>query len=274
MVENLFNFPMMAVVKKLIGFFQTATFKALTRFCLSGLWPENSSHPLCGWALIQKPIYPWNLKPEEAMALQTKLSARVIRISRIKRDDIVKVAGVDTAYRKGTAYAAVVVMNLSGLKILEEAVAAKPVRFPYVPGLFSFREGPVILEALDKLKTAPDLLMLDGQGVAHPRRFGIASHIGLMTDIPAIGCAKSRLVGDYKEPPLTRGGISYLTDGSETIGTVVRTRPGVKPIFVSIGHLMDLNDSIQIVLKSCRGYRLPEPIRRAHHLSQNQKYRH
>ncbi len=240
MVDILFNFPMMAVVEK----------------------------------MTQKPGHPWNLKPEAAMALQTKLFARVIRISRIKPEDIVKVAGVDTAYRKGIGYAAVAVMNLADMEILEETVAAEPVRFPYVPGLLSFREGPVILEALEKLKTAPDLLMFDGQGVAHTRRFGLASHMGLLTDIPAIGCAKTRLVGDYEEPPATRGGVSYLTDGNETIGAVVRTRSGVKPVFVSIGHLMDLNDSIQILLKSCRGYRLPEPIRRADHLSRNQKYSH
>ena len=146
--------------------------------------------------LIQKPIHAWNLKPKEAMALQTKLSAQVIRISRIKPDDIATVAGIDIAYRKGIASAAVAVMNLSDMKILEETVAAKPVRFTYVPGLLSFREGPVILEALDKLETPPDLLMLDGQGVAHPRRFGIASHMGLLTDIPAFGCAKTRLIGN------------------------------------------------------------------------------
>ncbi len=220
--------------------------------------------------LTQKPIHPWDLEPEEAIALQTKLSDRVIRISRIKPEDIVTVAGVDTAYHKGISYAAVAVMNLTDKQIVEETMAANPVRFPYIPGLFSFREGPVILEALDKLKTAPDLLMLDGQGIAHPRRFGIASHMGLLTDIPSIGCAKTRLVGDYQEPPPTRGSVSYLTDASETIGAVVRTRSGIKPVFVSIGHLMDLNDSIQILLKSCRGYRLPEPIRRADHLSKKQ----
>ena len=109
--------------------------------------------------------------------------------------------------------------------------------------------------------------MIDGQGIAHPRRFGIASHIGLLTDIPSIGCAKTRLVGDYEEPHRSGGSTSYLTDGKETIGAVVRTRTGVKPVFVSIGHLMDLNDSIRAVLKSCCGYRLPEPIRRADHLS-------
>ncbi len=220
--------------------------------------------------IIQKTIHPWDLKPEEAIALQTNLSARVIQISRIKPEDIVKVAGVDAGYRNDTAYAAVVVMNLTDLKLLEEAVAAKPVQFPYVPGLLSFREGPVILEALGKLKSPPDLLMIDGQGVAHPRRFGIASHIGVLLDIPSIGCAKTRLVGDYEEPSPTRGGIAYLTDGSETIGAVVRTRTGIKPVFVSIGHLMDLNDSIQVLLKSCQGYRLPEPIRRADHLSKKQ----
>ncbi|MGD2186259.1 MAG: deoxyribonuclease V [Desulfobacterales bacterium] len=222
----------------------------------------------------QKPIHPWDLKPEEAIALQTKLSARVIRISRTKLENIEKVAGVDTAYRQGIASAAVVVMNLTNLEILEEALAAKPVQFPYVPGLLSFREAPLILEALDKLKTAPDLLMIDGQGIAHPRRFGIASHIGLLSDVPSIGCAKTRLLGDYDEPPSARGRFSYLTDGSETIGAVVRTRTDIKPVFVSTGHLINLSDSIQVVLKCCQGFRLPEPIRRADHLSRNQKYSH
>jgi deoxyribonuclease V len=180
------------------------------------------------------------------------------------------VAGVDAGYRDDIAHAAVVVVDLKDLKTVEKAVAAKPVAFPYVPGMLSFREGPVILKALGKLETPPDLLMIDGQGIAHPRRFGIASHIGVLLDIPSIGCAKTRLLGDYEEPPPTRGSISYLTDGKETIGAVVRTRTGVKPVFVSIGHLMDLNDSIQILLKSCQGYRLPEPIRRADHLSKKQ----
>jgi deoxyribonuclease V len=216
---------------------------------------------------IQQTIHPWDLKPEAAIALQTKLSRLVIRIARIKPDEIATVAGVDAAYRNSSACAAVVVFSLADLKIMEEAVAAQPARFPYIPGLLSFREGPVILEALNSLKTAPDVLIFDGQGIAHPRRFGIASHIGLLTDIPAIGCAKTRLVGDYQEPQRTRGSTSYLTDAKETIGAVVRTRTGVKPVFVSIGHLMDLNDSIRVVLKSCRGYRLPEPLRRADHLS-------
>jgi deoxyribonuclease V len=136
-----------------------------------------------------------------------------------------------------------------------------------MPGLLSFREGPVILEALGRLKAAPDALMLDGQGIAHPRRFGLASHIGLITDTPAVGCAKTRLIGEFLEPQRARGSTAYLTREAETIGAVVRTRSGVKPVFVSIGHRMDLDTCIRIVLASCRGYRLPEPLRKADHLS-------
>ena len=147
------------------------------------------------------------------------------------------------------------------------ATASKPVSFPYVPGMLAFREGPVILEAVGKLKLRPDLLIVDGQGIAHPRRFGIASHIGLLLDIPTVGCAKTRLVGNYEPPLRSAGSTSFLTDAKETIGAVVRTRTGVKPVFVSIGHLIDLCDSIRVVLRSCRGYRLPEPLRRADHLS-------
>ena len=219
---------------------------------------------------IQKINHPWDLKPEAAIALQTKLAPRVIRKSRIKTAEIATVAGVDTGYRNGSALAAVVVLSLTDLNVLEKAVASKPVSFPYVPGMLAFREGPVVLEALGKLKLRPDLLIIDGQGIAHPRRFGIASHIGLLTDIPSIGCAKTILWGDYQEPQLTRGSIAYLIDGDETIGAVVRTRTAVKPVFISIGHLMDLDDSIRIILKSCRGYRLPEPIRCADHLAREQ----
>jgi len=219
---------------------------------------------------IQKIVHPWDLKPEAAIELQTRLAPRVIRKSRIRSADVAAVAGVDVAYANDMAYAAVVVFNLTDLKVLEKAVASKTARFPYVPGMLSFREGPVIMEALGKLKAPPDLLMVDGHGIAHPRRFGIASHIGLLTDIPAIGCAKTILLGDYEELQGTRGSISYLTEGQVTIGAVVRTRTAVKPVFVSIGHLIDLNDSIRIILKSCRGYRLPEPIRAADHLSRKQ----
>jgi deoxyribonuclease V len=220
--------------------------------------------------LIEKPIHSWDLKSPEATVLQIRLARRVVRQTRINFEDIDTVAGVDIGYRNDIACAAVVVMNLTDLKIMEEAVAAEPVQFPYVPGLLSFREGPVIMEALGELKTPPDLLMIDGQGIAHPRRFGVASHIGVLLDMPTIGCAKTRLVGDYEPPQRSAGSTSFLTDAKETIGAVVCTRTGVKPVFVSIGHLMNLNDSIRVVLKSCRGYRLPEPLRRADHLSRKQ----
>jgi deoxyribonuclease V len=220
--------------------------------------------------LIQKPIHAWDLQARQAAALQTRLSRHVARQGRIPLKDMDTVAGVDTGYRDDKAYAAAVVMKLADLKFLEEAVAVRPVQFPYVPGLLSFREGPVLLEALHKLRTPPDLLMIDGQGIAHPRRFGIASHIGVLLDKPTLGCAKTRLVGEYEEPHRNRGSTSLLTHGGETIGAVVRTRTDVKPLFVSIGHRMDLDASIRVVLKSCRGYRLPEPLRRADHLSRKQ----
>jgi len=212
-------------------------------------------------------VHRWDLEPEAAMALQVKLARRVVRKSRLKPEGIMTVAGVDVGYRKDTGQAAVVVLQLNGLKTVEQAVAARAVTFPYISGLLSFREAPVILEALAKLETRPDLLIIDGQGIAHPRRFGIACHIGVLLDIPTVGCAKTRLLGDYEAPRTPGGSISYLTDGKETIGAVVRTRTGVRPVFVSIGHLLNLNDSIRVILKSCRGYRLPEPIRLADHLS-------
>ncbi|MGD8723275.1 MAG: deoxyribonuclease V [Desulfobacterales bacterium] len=214
-----------------------------------------------------KKLHRWDLTPQQAIALQTKLSQQVIRKTRRQPHHMNTVAGIDTAYRHDRACAAVVVFDLEDLKIMEEAAASLPVRFPYIPGLLSFREGPSILEALCDLKTVPDVLMFDGQGIAHSRRFGLASHIGLLTDIPAIGCAKTKLIGDYREPQRTKGSTARLVDAGETIGAVVRTRTGIKPVFVSIGHRMDLDSCIRIVLKSCRRYRLPEPLRRADHLS-------
>jgi deoxyribonuclease V len=214
--------------------------------------------------------HPWDLKPAQAAALQSRLARQVVRQSRTRLEDMTTVAGIDAGYRHQTAYAAVVVLNLTDMQVLEAATAAQAIAFPYIPGLLSFREGPAVLDALDKLASRPDLLMFDGHGIAHPRRFGLASHIGLLTGIPSVGCAKTRLLGNYAEPQLNRGSTTNLKEDGETLGAVVRTRSGVKPVFVSIGHLLDLNDSIRIVLQSCRGYRLPEPIRRAHQLSKEQ----
>ena len=138
------------------------------------------------------------------------------------------------------------------------------VEFPYVPGLLSFRELPLVLRAFEEMASAPDLVFVDGQGIAHPRRFGIAAHLGLLLDVPTIGCAKSWLIGDHEEPGMEAGSYTPLVDGGETIGAVVRTRSGVKPVYVSIGHKVSLEQAVQWVLACCRGYRLPEPTRMAH----------
>lgn len=217
----------------------------------------------------QLPIihHPWDLSPKQAIELQKRLAPSVIRKSTLKMNRVRTIAGIDTAYREGVGCAAVVVLQFEDLKTMESKTATRPIDFPYVPGLLSFREGPVILEALDKLKSAPDLLMFDGQGIAHPRRFGIASHIGLLFDIPAVGCAKTKLVGKYQEPDVALGNFTYLRDDNNTIGAVVRTRSEVKPVFVSTGHRVNLGDSIKLVLRCSTGFRLPEPIRRADKLS-------
>ena len=174
---------------------------------------------------------------------------------------------MDTHYHNGLAAAAVVCLRLKDLKAVEHKTAVRRVSFPYIPGLLSFRESPVALDALNMLESLPDVLIYDGQGIAHPRRFGIACHIGLLADIPSIGCAKTWLTGSYSEPNQDKGEYSYLRDGGEVIGAVVRTRKDVKPLFISVGNQVSLQDSIQIVLKYCLRFRLPEPIRMAHSLA-------
>ena len=211
--------------------------------------------------------HPWSLTPKEAVALQKHLACKVIRKSGIDIEHVESVAGVDTHFHQDLAIAAVVVIRLSDLATVDHATAVRKISFPYIPGLLTFREGPAILAALDHLTAAPDLLIFDGQGIAHPRRCGLASHIGVLLDMPSIGCAKTRLSGRYEEPHTEKGSYSYLKDGDETIGAVVRTRSKVKPLFVSIGHRINLQDSINIVLQCCPRYRLPETTRRADKLA-------
>ena len=213
--------------------------------------------------------HPWDLTPKEAIAVQKQLAGKVIRKSGSDIEDVATVAGLDTHFHQGLAIAAVVVIRLSDLATVDCATAIRKLRFPYIPGLLTFREGPAILAALDHLTAAPDLLIFDGQGIAHPRRCGLASHIGLLLDIPAIGCAKTRLSGRFEAPHTEKGSYSYLKDGDETIGAVVRTRSKVKPLFVSIGHRINLQDSINIVLRCCPRYRLPETTRRADKLARS-----
>jgi deoxyribonuclease V len=209
----------------------------------------------------------WDLTPKEAMALQEKLRTRVERADRL--GPVRRVCGIDVGFEENGAVtrAAVVLLSFPGLEPLESAVARRKTSFPYVPGLLSFREIPAVLDALDRLKTAPDLLLCDGQGIAHPRRCGLASHTGLVANLPSIGVAKTRLIGEHREPPDRRGAWTPLRDDGETIGAVLRTRAGVKPLFVSIGHRVSLATAIRYVLACCTRYRLPETTRHAHRLA-------
>ncbi len=212
-------------------------------------------------------LHDWNLAPREAIELQKSLRERV-RLAPLGARHVETVAGADISFNKfsETIYAGVVVVRLGSLEVVEEVGVVSETRFPYVPGLLSFRESPAVLEAWAKLKIEPDAVMFDGQGIAHPRRVGIASHVGLLIDRPTFGCAKSVLVGKYEEPPTERGEWSPLVDKGETIGVALRTKRGVQPIFVSPGHLIDLEGAINLTLACDGGYRQPEPTRLAHHL--------
>ncbi|NIV34892.1 MAG: deoxyribonuclease V, partial [Anaerolineae bacterium] len=173
-------------------------------------------------------------------------------------------AGVDVSIRGRMARTAVVVLELTSLEPVDCAVDEAPVTFPYIPGLLTFREGPSVLRALERLSIWPDVFLFDGQGIAHPRRIGLAAHMGVILDHPSIGCAKSRLTGTHAEPGDDVGTWEPLTDGDEIIGAVVRSRAGVKPLYVSTGHRVDLPTAIDLVLRCTRGYRLPETTRYAH----------
>ena len=212
-----------------------------------------------------KSSHSWDLSPQEASKVQSGLAAKVER--QLRMGPVRHVAGIDVSVRDDVARAAVVILDFEGLDPVDYAIATRPVTFPYVPGLLAFREGPVVLDALERASTTPDLLIFDGQGLAHPRRLGIASHIGLLVDIPAIGCAKSRLCGQHDEPGEEPGEYAPLVDKGEIIGAVLRTRRGVKPVYVSIGHRVDLATSIEYVSACCRGYRLPETTRWAHRVA-------
>ncbi len=211
--------------------------------------------------------HPWNLSPAEAMAVQRELRARVILADRL--GPVRRVAGVDVGFEADGAVtrAAVAVLGYPQLELLETALARRPTEFPYVPGLLSFRELPAVLDALAQLRDPPDLLLCDGQGIAHPRRLGIASHLGLLVDIPGIGVAKTRLCGVYADPPNERGAWTPLRANGETIGAVLRTRPGVKPLYISSGHRISLETAIDYVMACCTRYRLPETTRWAHRLA-------
>lgn len=209
-------------------------------------------------------LHDWQVSISQAVNIQLRLADGVSRVNELGAVHFI--AGVDISVNKalGTATGAVVVLTYPRLELVEVKLTEGKPEFPYVPGLLSFREAPLMLAACQKLDVAPDLLLVDGQGIAHPRRLGIASHLGLLLGKPTIGCAKSRLCGECEVPGDEFGDYAELVDGDEVIGAVLRTKPGVKPVYVSIGHQIDLQGAINWVLRCCRGYRLPEPARLAH----------
>lgn len=224
-----------------------------------------------------KPKVPhaWDVSPREAARLQVELRYRLKAGKDF--DQIRTVAGADIALgaaparARGTAgketigYAGVIVYSFPELREIERRSAQRPITFPYVPGLLAFREGPVLLEAFARLRTEPDLLLFDAHGYSHPRRFGLACHLSVVLDTPGIGVAKSRLIGQHEEPPDRRGAWTPLLDGEETIGAVLRTRAGVRPVFISIGHRIDLETALELALACSDGYRVPKPTREADH---------
>jgi len=208
-------------------------------------------------------LHRWDVSPREATAIQFELRSRLC----LQGDGpFATLAGIDVAYDRGSnlMFAGIVVMTADGREVVDTATAVVEARFPYIPGLLSFRETPAVIEAWRRLRTRPDCVICDGHGLAHPRRFGIACHLGLVLDRPSIGCAKSRLVGTFRQPGARRGSAAPLLDGGDRIGMVLRTREGAAPVFVSQGDRISLAAAIRTVLGACTGHRLPEPARRAH----------
>ncbi len=209
-------------------------------------------------------LHEWPATTARAREIQLELAPRVVQEGTVISSRFI--AGMDISVNRWakTGTAAAVVLSYPNLKIVEVATVTGRLDFPYVPGLLTFREAPLVLAACAKLKVTPDLFIADGQGFAHPRRIGLASHLGLCLDVPTIGCAKSRLCGEYDVPAFEKGSFSELKDGGEVIGAALRTRSGVKPVFVSVGHKISLPEAVRWTLACCRGYRVPEPTRLAH----------
>ncbi len=220
------------------------------------------------------PLHRWNLTQEEAIALQLELAQKIVHEDQL--GEVQAIAGVDMAINEehNTAQAAVVLLSYPEMSIIEQHIYEEPVRMPYIPGLLSFREAPAVIGAFRKLRRKADLVMVDGQGIAHPRRIGIASHLGLWLGVPTIGCAKSIFIGHYDKEGLAEEAGSWvpLIYKKETIGAAVRTRTKVNPMYISLGHMISLETSIKYVLACSKGYRLPEPTRQADKLSKNNSW--
>ena len=211
-----------------------------------------------------KKLHDWQVSVAQAFDIQLGLADKVSRVNEVATPRFIAGVDISVSRSREMATGAVVVLSYPELRLVEvRTVNGKP-GFPYIPGLLSFREAPLILAACEKLMATPDLILVDGQGIAHPRRLGLASHLGLWLDTPTIGCAKSRLCGSHEVPDIEMGSYADPVDNSEIIGAALRTRSGTKPVYVSIGHRVDLPAAIRWVLECCRGYRLPEPTRLAH----------
>ena len=211
-------------------------------------------------------LHNWDVSYKEAVSLQQKLREKLILHDKDFPARIRTIAGADISYSKRSDlfFAAVVLLECPVMAVIEEACFIERVSFPYIPGLLSFREGPALLKAFENLHNTPDVIIFDGQGIAHPRGIGLASHMGLFLDIPAIGCAKKRLVGEYGEVGNEVGNYADLMLDGQVVGAAVRTKKKVKPVFISPGHKISMPRAIDVVLSCCRGYRLPEPVRMAH----------
>jgi deoxyribonuclease V len=209
-------------------------------------------------------IHPWQVTAAQARSIQRSLAGKISRKDEIRSPRLVAGVDISSTRADGMATGAVVVLAYPELTVVEKGVAERKVDFPYVPGLLSFREAPLILAACEKLASTPDLILVDGQGIAHPRRLGLASHIGLLLDVPTIGCAKSLLCGNHGSVGDKAGSLVEIDDNGEVIGAVLRTKTGVRPLYISIGHKVDLASAVSWVMKCCRGYRMPEPTRLAH----------
>jgi len=212
-------------------------------------------------------IWPDNISDAKAVQLALKNRVRIIPLKTTPR----LIAGVDASFVDGEVIGVACLYSYPGLIYIEHTFIVREARFPYIPGYLTFREGPAIIDALNDLKTKPDLILVDGQGIAHPKGIGIASHLGVLLDTPTIGCAKSRLIGEHEEPGVKKGFWSPLRYNDRTVGVVLRTRDAVKPLFVSPGHKIDLKTSVEIVLGCTGKYRIPEPLRTADSLTKKIK---
>jgi len=216
-----------------------------------------------------KPLHSWNVGVEEAIQIQESLRDRIVLEKTFSK--VRTIGGGDVAYsKKGDRLCgAIIVLSFPDMETLDIAMANGKVSFPYIPTLLSFREGPILIKTFQRLKIKPDVMIYDGQGIAHPRGIGLASHMGLWLNLPSIGCAKTPLLDEFISPGSSKGSFEWIQREGKEVGAVLRTKDKVKPLFVSPGHRIDLITSVQLILESCQGFRFPEPLRRAHQATRN-----